>query len=96
MSWHCAMMAGWQNRIMAARMQGPAIFGSASNSPDATPSATQRQAGLGAVEGLDLALLVDREHHRMGGRIDIEADDVAQLRTNSGSLESLKRRTRCG
>ena len=24
-----------------------------------------------------LALLVDRQHHRMGRRIDIEADDVA-------------------
>jgi hypothetical protein len=38
MSWHCAMMAGWQNRIMLmeARMQGPAIFGFASSSPDAT------------------------------------------------------------
>ena len=27
----------------------------------------QRQAGLGAVERLDLALLVDRQHHRMAG-----------------------------
>jgi hypothetical protein len=38
-----------------------------------------RQTGLGAVERLDLALLVDREDDGMGGRIDIEADDVAQL-----------------
>ena len=38
-----------------------------------------RQAGLGAVERLDLALLVDRQHDRMGRRIDIEPDDVAQL-----------------
>ena len=38
-----------------------------------------RQTGLGAVERLDLALLVDREDDSMGGRIDIEADDVAQL-----------------
>ena len=38
-----------------------------------------RQAGLGAVERLDLALLVDREHDGMGRRIDIEPDDVAQL-----------------
>ena len=36
-----------------------------------------RQAGLGAVERLDLALLVDREDDGVGGRIDIEADDVA-------------------
>ena len=39
----------------------------------------QRQAGLGAVERLDLALLVDRQDDGMGGRIDIEPDDVAQL-----------------
>ena len=38
-----------------------------------------RQTGLGAVERLDLALLIDREDDGMGGRIDIEADDVAQL-----------------
>ena len=38
-----------------------------------------RQAGLSAVERLDLALLTDREDDGMEGRIDIEADDVAQL-----------------
>jgi hypothetical protein len=32
-----------------------------------------RQTGLGAVERLDLALLIDREDDGMGGRIDIEA-----------------------
>jgi hypothetical protein len=35
-----------------------------------------RQPRLGPVERLDLALLVDREDDRMGGRIDVEADDV--------------------
>ena len=39
----------------------------------------QRQAGLGAVERLDLALLVEREDQAVGGRIDIQPDDVAQL-----------------
>ena len=37
------------------------------------------QARLGAVERLDLALFIDREDDGMGGRIDIETDDVAQL-----------------
>src|SRR3954451_17963228 len=36
----------------------------------------QGQAGLGAVERLDLALLVDRQHHGMGRRVNVEADDV--------------------
>ena len=38
-----------------------------------------RQARLGAVQRLDLALLVDRQHDGVGGRIDVEPDDVAQL-----------------
>ncbi len=44
----------------------------------------QRQAGLGAVKRLDLALLVDREHHGMGRRVDVEPDNVAQLRHELG------------
>ena len=55
-----------------------------------------RQAGLGAVERLDLALLVDRQHDGVGRRIDVEADDVAQLGDELGSLDSLNWRTRCG
>ena len=35
-----------------------------------------RQTGLGAVERLDLALLINREGDGVGGRIDIETDDV--------------------
>ena len=38
-----------------------------------------RQAGLGAVERLDLRLLIDRQHHGMGRRIDIQADDIDEL-----------------
>ena len=45
--------------------------------PGATP--LHRQTGLGAVERLDLALLIDREDNRMGWWIDIEADDIAQF-----------------
>src|SRR3977135_2273653 len=37
------------------------------------------QTRLGAVERLDWALLIDREDDCMGWRIDIKADDVAQL-----------------
>ena len=39
-----------------------------------------RQSRLGAVERLDLALLVDRQHDGMRRRIDIEADDVLNFR----------------
>ena len=39
----------------------------------------QRQAGLGAVERLDLALLVDRQHDGVRRRVDVEPDHVTQL-----------------
>jgi hypothetical protein len=45
------------------------------------PGATffHRQAGLCAVEGLDLRLLINRKDDGVGGRIDIEPHDIAQL-----------------
>src|SRR5882757_5732783 len=43
------------------------------------PALLQRQARLGAIKGLNLALLVDRQHDGVGRRIDIEPDNVAQL-----------------
>ena len=39
----------------------------------------QGQAGLGSVERLDLALLVDAQHDGVGRRIDVEPHHVAQL-----------------
>ena len=45
----------------------------------AEPALLHRQARLGAVERLDLALLVDRQHDGVRRRIDIEPDHVAQL-----------------
>src|SRR3954471_19938988 len=50
----------------------------------------QRQAGLGAVKRLDLALLVDRQHHRMSRRVDVEPDNVTQLRHELGVGGELK------
>src|ERR1700756_5938215 len=38
-----------------------------------------RQARLGAVEGLDLALLVNREDDRVGRGVDIKNDDVLEV-----------------
>ena len=39
----------------------------------------QGQARLGAIQGLDLRFLIDAKHDGVGGRIDIEAGDVADL-----------------
>src|SRR5262249_52595834 len=42
-------------------------------------SLLHRQARLGAVERLYLALLIDRQHDGVSWRIDVEADDLAEL-----------------
>ena len=39
----------------------------------------ERQAGLGAIEGLDLGLLIERENQSMLRRIEIESDDVVEF-----------------
>ena len=50
----------------------------------------QRQAGLGPVECLYLAFLVDGQHHGMTGRLHVEADHILNLLGESrvfGSFE---------
>ena len=56
----------------------------------ASPAALHRQAGLGAVKGLDLAFLVDRENHGVGRRIDVETDDVLKLGGEGRVLRQLE------
>src|SRR5260370_34373704 len=48
-----------------------------------------RQPRLGAVERLDLALLVDREHDRVRRRIDVEPHAAAQLADELRGLRPL-------
>src|ERR1035438_5524147 len=48
------------------------------------------QAGLGTVQSLDLALLVERKHQRMFGRIQIESDDIFQLLGKTGIVAQLE------
>ena len=45
----------------------------------ARPAGAQRQLGLGAIQGLDLGFLVDREHQRAARRVEVEADDRGLL-----------------
>ena len=61
-----------------------------------TATRFQRQTRLRAVEGLDLALLIERKDHGMGRRIEIETDDVGSFAAKRGSRERLKVRIRCG
>jgi len=50
----------------------------------------ERQARLRAVEGLNLALLVDRDDHRVLGRVHIEADDVFDFGREIGIVGALE------
>ncbi len=56
----------------------------------ATSPGLQRQARLGRVDRLDLALFVDRQHDRMGRRVHVEADDIAQLVGERGVFRALE------
>ena len=49
-----------------------------------------RQAGLGAVQSLNLALLVGAQHDGVLGRIQIQADDVLQLLLELGIAAELE------
>src|SRR4051794_25840367 len=51
-----------------------------SSTSSSSRSGLQRQARPRPVECLDLALLVDAEHDGVSGRVDIEPDDVPELR----------------
>jgi hypothetical protein len=56
----------------------------------ATAPRPHRQTRLGAVEGLDLALLVDRQHHGMGRRVDVQPDGVPDLGGEMGIARELE------
>ena len=56
----------------------------------------QRQHRLGPVERLDLGLLVQTEHDRVGRRSQVQTDHVADLRLGLGSVLNLKVSTRWG
>ena len=49
-----------------------------------------RQAGLGAVERLDLRLFVDRQHDGVGRRVEVEADHIAQFGDDVGIVRELE------
>ena len=50
----------------------------------------KRQAGLGPVQRLDLSFLVDGQHHGTLRRVDVQADDIAQLAGQIGVSGQLK------
>ena len=52
----------------------------------------QGQTRLGSGEGLNLALLIDAEHQRFVGRVQVKADDVGELLDELGIATHLERR----
>src|SRR5580700_1098108 len=55
----------------------------------------QRQSRLRAIERLDLALLVDREHQPLVRRVEIKPDDVLYLRAELGFISTRRTRGWC-
>ena len=51
----------------------------------------ERTVGAGPLQGLDLTLLVEREHHRVGRWIHVEADDILDLGGEGGVARALER-----
>src|ERR1700682_2576998 len=64
--------------------------------PGSALARLQRQARLGPIESLNLALLVDGDDHGVSWRVHVETDDVLDLLGEFRSLERLKVRSRCG
>ena len=56
----------------------------------------QRQAGLRAVEGLDLALLIDTQHQRAIRRVHVEPHDIRHLLLEMRVVGDLELLYRCG
>ena len=50
----------------------------------------KRQAGLGAIQGLDLGFLVDRQNNGVSRRRHVEADDVLELGNEIRIVRSLE------
>ena len=55
-----------------------------------------RQQWLGPVQRLDAGLLIDREHHRTAGRVQVQPDDVGDLLGERRFLLTLNVPCRCG
>ena len=53
--------------------------------------ALQREAWLGAIQGLDLALLIQREDDRPLGRLQVQPDDIAEFFHEGGVGRQLER-----
>jgi hypothetical protein len=66
---------GFGSALVSARKRLMAACGSTTERK--TPLFKRRRQG--AIESLDLALLVERKHDGVGRRIDLEPDHVAQL-----------------
>ncbi len=56
----------------------------------AQPAFLHRQAGLGAVQRLDLGLLVHTEHQRLIGRVQVQPNDIRELLQEPGIARELE------
>jgi hypothetical protein len=64
--------------IQRCKQGGGAVTDVVMRHPFHIPQAHGQQR-LGPIQGLNLRLFVDAEHHRLVGRVQVQADDVADL-----------------
>ena len=76
--------------IQGREQRGRAVPGVVMRPPFGLPR-LHRQQGLRAVQGLDLAFLVDAEHDRSVRRVHVQADDVPDLLDAERVLGKLER-----
>lgn len=58
--------------------------------PRATPAFLQRQAGLRPIQRMDLALLINRKHHRFFRGIQAQPDHISQFLSTQRILRDLE------
>ena len=75
-----------QSRVEARQAVATVVVGLAGRQ-----SRPKRQDRLGSVESLDLGLLVDAQDHGIGWRVEVQSDNIVNLRLGLGVAAELER-----
>ena len=69
----------WRGEHVESRKQGRGAVALVVMRHRPAAALLHRQSRLGAVERLDLAFFIDRQHQGFVGRIEVKADDILDL-----------------
>ena len=82
----------WSYRSLEKGEELCAVAGRVALAVDLTGTDVQgRQQRLGPVQALNLGLLVDGQHHRRSGRVQVQTDNVGDLLGESGIAAEFER-----